>query len=114
MITIDDATKAKLNNLTDADGKIMIAEDMPEDLKAAISYLNENNISLFSGPNPEAYEEDYEADPFASGYVDEDSSTDEDEESDDLEYDEDDDEEDLEDEASTVDEESISDLENIF
>ncbi len=105
MITVDDNTKAKLNGLTDGDGKIMVSDDMPDDLKAAIKYLNDNNISLFSESNPEAYVEDYEPDPFAPGYVDDSSSEDDSETFDDT----DDDLEDDEDE-----EVSVEDLESMF
>lgn len=48
MITIDDETKRKLNEFIDVDGKIIIADSMPDDLKAAIKYLNDNNVNLFS------------------------------------------------------------------
>lgn len=94
MVTLDDNMKARLSKLTDSDGKIIVTDDMPEDLKGCINYLNNNNISLFSGPDPSAYVDDYEPDPFAPDYVDssDDNSTYEDED----------------------DEEDVVDLDNIF
>ena len=70
MVTLDENTKSKLSGLLDSDGKITITDDMPEDLKECINYLNDNNISLLSDPNPEAYKDDIEPDIFAPGYVD--------------------------------------------
>ena len=70
MVTVDDTTKSKLSGLLDSDGKITITEDMPEDLKECIKYLNDNNIGLFSESDSSAYIDDSEADPFAPGYVD--------------------------------------------
>lgn len=37
-----------LKNKRDADGKIMIDESMPEDLKKAVAFVNEHNIDLFN------------------------------------------------------------------
>lgn len=48
MITIDDNTKNKLSQFLDSDGHIIISDDMPEDLKMAIKYMNDNNINLLS------------------------------------------------------------------
>ena len=70
MVTLDDTTKSKLSGLLDSDGKINITEDMPEDLKECIKYLNDNNVSLLSESDPSVYEAEDEADPFAPGYVD--------------------------------------------
>lgn len=48
MITIDDNTKNKLSQFLDSTGHIIISDDMPEDLKNAIKYMNDNNINLLS------------------------------------------------------------------
>lgn len=106
MVTVNDDTMSKLNGLTDDDGKIIVTDDMPDDLKAAINYLNDNNISLFSGPDPQAYVEDYEPDPFAPDYVDDSSDI----ESDLDEELEDDEEDDLEEDDET----SVEGLDDIF
>lgn len=112
MITVDEETKKKLGQLIDSDGKVIISDDMPEDLKDCLKYLNDNNINLLS-PNPDAYIEDYEPDPFAPDFQD----SEDDEEI--LNEDEEDseDEEDYDDEEETedlVDENAINDLESLF
>ena len=40
--------KEKLTKLVGEDGKIIVLDSMPDDLKAAIEYLNDNNIGLFT------------------------------------------------------------------
>ena len=47
MVTLDEETKAKLGQLIDSDGKVIISDDMPEDLKGCLKYINDNNINIF-------------------------------------------------------------------
>ena len=107
MVTLDEDTKAKLGQLIDSDGKVMISDDMPEDLKGCLKYLNDNNVSLFSS-NPDAYVDDFEPDPFAAGFQDAESDTEvvDDEEDDDVEE-----EEEVDD---NVDDNAVEDLDNVF
>jgi len=100
MVTLDESSKVKLSSFMDDDGKLKITDDMPEDLKAAISYLNENNVSLFSPTDESAYIEDNEPDPFAPGFVDESSDDDTEE----LDTDEEDIEDEEDEENDSVDE----------
>ena len=44
MVDID---KQKLSQFIDQDGKIIISDDMPDDLKSAIKFMNDNNVGLF-------------------------------------------------------------------
>lgn len=109
MLTLDDATKTKLGQFIDSEGKVVITDDMPEDLKGCLKYINDNNINLFSS-NPDAYVDDYEPDPFAPGFKDEedDSSDVEDEDSDEEDSDEEESEED------SVDDNTVNDLDSVF
>lgn len=52
MVTIDNETKERLSQFIDPNGRLVISEDMPSDLKAAISFLNSNNINIFSENDP--------------------------------------------------------------
>ena len=107
MVTLDDNMKARLSKLTDSDGKIIVTDDMPDDLKGCINYLNNNNISLFSESDPSAYFDDYEPDPFAPGFVDSADS--------DASIDDDDDDEDVEEyDEDLDDDQNVADLDNIF
>ena len=54
---MDDALKQKLSQFVDNEGKLIIQEDMPDDLKDAIKYLNENNINIFALNDPMADDE---------------------------------------------------------
>ncbi len=54
---MDDALKQKLSQFVDNEGKLIIQEDMPDDLKDAIKYLNENNINIFAPNDPMADDE---------------------------------------------------------
>ena len=47
----------KLASFMDTDGKIILTDDMPSDLKAAINYLNENNVNLFTNINEDEFED---------------------------------------------------------
>ncbi|MBR3362871.1 MAG: hypothetical protein IKG40_02980 [Bacilli bacterium] len=47
---MNEETKEKLKQFVGQDGKIIITDDMPDDLKAAINFLNENDVDIFS-PN---------------------------------------------------------------
>ena len=108
MITLDEDTKAKLGQLIDSDGKITITDDMPDDLKGCLKYINDNNINIF-GSNPDAYVEDFEPDPFAPGFKDAE------EDSADVEEDDEETEEEEEaEEADSVDEEAVADLDSVF
>ena len=102
-----DIPKEKLKSFIDQDGKIILSEDMPDDLKAAINYLNNNNISLFSPNGPLAD---------AKNVIKDNPSDDEyDEDSDDESYIDDDDEiEEIEDIIDDDEEFDSSDLEDIF
>lgn len=107
MVTLDEDTKAKLGQLIDSDGKVIISDDMPDDLKGCLKYLNDNNISLF-GSNPDAYVEDFEPDPFAAGFQDDETGS---AEIDDEAEDEVEEEEDFDD---SIDDNSVEDLDNVF
>ena len=54
MVTIDNNTKEKISQFVDPSGKLIISDDMPSDLKAAINFLNSNNINIFSENDPSA------------------------------------------------------------
>lgn len=54
---MDDALKQKLSQFVDIEGKLIIQDDMPEDLKDAIQYLNDNNVNIFAPNDPEADQE---------------------------------------------------------
>lgn len=116
MVTLDENTKARLSKLTDPDGKIVITDDMPEDLQECIKFLNDNNVSLTSGSDPEAYMDDEEADPFAPGYVDSiaDSADSVDDDSDDVADDSDDVADDSDDDDEELDEEDVAELDDVF
>ena len=60
MVTIDDEMKAKISNMMDSDGKLIITDDMPDDLKSAIQYLNDNNVNILDNSTDEEYEPDEE------------------------------------------------------
>lgn len=102
-----DIPKEKLKNFLDQDGKIMLSDDMPDDLKAAINYLNDNNISLFSPNDPLADAKDVIKNNPSDDEYDEDSDSES--------YDDTEDEieeiEDIEDDDEDFD---SSDLEDIF
>ena len=68
MIKLDDTTKQRLSRFIGSDGKIIVSDDMPDDLKAAINYMNSNNISLLSEVDPLADEEESDDDDSAGGY----------------------------------------------
>ncbi len=54
MIAINDEMKKQMSQYLDSDGKIMITDDMPDDLKSAINYINANNINVLDGSTPYA------------------------------------------------------------
>ena len=109
MVTLDEETKAKLGQLIDSDGKVIISDDMPEDLKGCLKYINDNNINLFS-TNPDAYVEDYEPDPFAPGFQDPEADSEVLDEEDDGEEETEEEEE----EEDLVDDNAVNDLESVF
>ena len=43
-----DEENVSYSNMMDENGKIIISDNMPDDLKMAINYLNENNVNLNS------------------------------------------------------------------
>lgn len=45
---VNERIKETLKKYADADGKLKITDDMPDDLKEAINYFNENNIDIFN------------------------------------------------------------------
>ena len=67
MITVDDNMKQRLSRFLDSDGKIMISDDMPDDLKSAIRFLNANNVNLLSENDASA---DYEASELTDPEID--------------------------------------------
>lgn len=97
-----DETKQKLMRFIDSDGKIVVTDDMPADLKAAINYLNQNNVSLFSKVNDEDDGIDYDEDNVPS--------------IDDEELDDDSNEEleDSDDEIEETEDLNVQDLNDIF
>lgn len=62
MVVLDDYTKKLVTELMDENGKIMIVDSMPDDLKRAIKSINDNNIDIFSTTPVEEVEELEEAD----------------------------------------------------
>lgn len=88
--------------------QIPITDNMPEDLKAAINYLNKNNISLndtFDEDEDEVVEAKMSNSAFDFGNIASSASDDDDDE--DIE-DDDDEDDDLEDDDEDIDESSIS------
>lgn len=57
---MDDALKQKLSQFVDNEGKLIIQDDMPQDLKDAIKYLNDNNVNIFAPNDPMADADDAE------------------------------------------------------
>ena len=57
---MDDALKQKLSQFVDNEGKLIIQEDMPDDLKDAIKYLNDNNVNIFAPNDPLANSDESE------------------------------------------------------
>ena len=101
-----------LSGFMDVDGKIIISDNMPDDLKEAITFLNDNNINLFTKI------EDYEIDDLNKDDLDEDELDEDDLDEDDLDeddLDEDDlDEDDLDDEGLGSASSNVDDLNNLF
>ena len=46
MATLDERAKSVLQKFTDSNGKLIATEDMSDELKEAINYINENNIDF--------------------------------------------------------------------
>ena len=95
----------EMSELVDVDGKIVITEDMPEDLKIAINYLNKNNIGLF-----DKIEDDDDVDiedALDNGSIDVDSLPDSE-----IDDDLDDGEDDLDDSSDSSSD--LNDLNNLF
>ena len=98
--------KEQLKNMMDADGKIKIVDGMPDDLKAAISVLNANNVNFFTPKDPLADAPEDEEDPL-------DGMSDEELES--FDYSDDDEDEEIEDiDDKELDDGEIEDLKDIF
>ena len=45
---MNEELQQSLGKLLDSNGKVIVTDDMPDDLKAAINYLNDNNINILS------------------------------------------------------------------
>jgi hypothetical protein len=99
----------KLARFVDENGKIIVSDDMPDNLKSAIDYLNRNNVGFFD-EIVDDYNDDLDADEENefSEVLDDDDDIDSDEELDDEEESEDDI---LESESGSSD---LSDLSNLF
>lgn len=52
MVVFDEKVKNMLHQLEGPDGKIRTTDDMPEDLKNAISLINDKNINIDIGYKP--------------------------------------------------------------
>ena len=105
---MDSKDKERLKQFLDEDGKIIITDDMPDDLKQAINYMNENNINLLEKRQHVSFD---------------DEDTDEIDDSDDESFDlssevefEDEDAEEVENDniSDEADESSLQDLDNLF
>ena len=108
---MDSKDKETLKRFLDEDGKIIITEDMPDDLKNAINYMNENNINLLEKRqhvsfDDEDLDEDYDDSDDESYDISSDVV---------IEDDEADDSDSLNDNLSDeADESSLQDLDNLF
>lgn len=73
MARISDETKALLKEFVGEDGQFLITESMPDDLKEALKFYNENNIDVFSDSADldEEDDDDEEAGPLVSSALDE-------------------------------------------
>jgi len=104
MIDID---KQRLSQFVDQDGKIIISDDMPDDLKSAIKYMNDNNVNLFENIDVNFVEDEDSSDEeenydtvSLNSLEDEDSYGEEIDEVDDL--------------SDETDDSSLQDLDNLF
>ena len=59
-IYMDDTLKQKISQFVDNEGKLIVQDDMPDDLKDAIKYLNDNNVNIFAPNDPMADMDDAE------------------------------------------------------
>ena len=50
-MNIDEETRKKVSSLVGPDGKMVIPDDFPDDLKEVITYLNRNNINILDTTN---------------------------------------------------------------
>ena len=57
---MDDTLKQKISQFVDNEGKLIVQDDMPDDLKDAIKYLNDNNVNIFAPNDPMADMDDAE------------------------------------------------------
>ncbi|MBR3230384.1 MAG: hypothetical protein IKF91_06135 [Bacilli bacterium] len=48
MATLDEKSRDILNKFTNPEGKLIVTDDMSDDLKEAIEYINENNLDIFN------------------------------------------------------------------
>ena len=106
---MDSKDKERLKQFLDEDGKIIITEDMPDDLKQAINYMNENNINLLEKRQHVSFDDDDDMDEI------DDSNDDSFDLSSDVEFEDEDAEEPENDNLSDeTDESSLQDLDNLF
>ena len=102
MVDID---KQKLSQFIDQDGKIIISDDMPDDLKSAIKFMNDNNVGLFENIDVN-FIDDEESEGVEETY--DNISLDDASEGSEVNFEE---EDDLNDDA---DDSSLQDLDNLF
>lgn len=77
MINQDEQLKGLLEKLRDKSGKIIVTDDMSDDLKKALTTINEENIDIFSPKYSEEELEKMDNDEFEDNDVEElDSVTD--------------------------------------
>ena len=104
-----DNANVNLAQFMDENGKIIISDDMPADLKEAINYLNENNVNLFTKiDDVEVSELDDDEDLEDELDLDDDSDE-EDDLDDDFELDDD-----LDDDLDENDSSNVEELNNLF
>ena len=48
MAKMNEQLRETLQHLVNSDGKLIITEEMPDDIKDALNYFNENNIDIFN------------------------------------------------------------------
>ena len=104
-----DNANVNLAQFMDENGKIIISDNMPNDLKEAINFLNENNVNLFTKiDDVEVSELDDDEDLKNEIVLDDDSDEDDDFELDDNLDD------DLDDDLDENDSSNVEELNNLF
>ena len=53
-MNIDEETRQKISSFVGPDGKIVMSDEFPDDLKNVINYLNANNINILDTTNLDA------------------------------------------------------------